>query len=88
MARSRLANITIAVRSWKVAARALTTSTSCPGTPELDDHEGLGTWARKCWQALQALQDFVEHSKAGTFSGSVDTYLNSTPTGAHGYSPC
>jgi hypothetical protein len=54
---------------------------------ELDDHEGLGTWARKCWQALQALQDFVEHSKAGSFSGSVDTYLNSTPTGAHGYSP-
>lgn len=54
---------------------------------ELDDHEGLGTWARKCWQALQALEDFVAHSLAGSFSGSVDTYLNSTPPGAHGFSP-
>lgn len=54
---------------------------------ELDDHEGLGTWSRKCWQALQALEDFVEHSRSGSFSGSVDTYLNSTPTGAHGFSP-
>ena len=54
---------------------------------ELDDHEGLGTWARKCWQALQALEDYVESSLSGKFSGSVDTYLNSTPTGAHSFSP-
>lgn len=54
---------------------------------ELDDHEGLGTWSRKCWAALQALEDFVAHSLSGKFSGSVDSYLNSTPAGAHGFSP-
>ena len=53
---------------------------------ELDDHEDLGTWAGKCWRALLALEDFVAYSLSGTFSGSVDTYLNSTPPGARGFS--
>ena len=53
---------------------------------ELDDHEGLGTWSGKCWRALQALEDFVALSIAGKFSGSVETFLSSTPAGAHGFS--
>ncbi|CDO08056.1 hypothetical protein [Mycolicibacterium cosmeticum] len=52
---------------------------------ELDDHEVLGTWAAKCWRALLALEDYVEWSRSGKFSGSVETYLNSTPAGAHGF---
>ncbi len=52
---------------------------------ELDDHEVLGTWASKCWRALLALEDFVELSLSGKFSGSVETYLSTTPAGAHGF---
>lgn len=55
-------------------------------TRDLDNHEGLGTWAGRCWNALLALNDYATLSLSGEFSGSVHTYLENTPAGAHDFS--
>jgi hypothetical protein len=50
-------------------------------TAALDDHDPVGTWAGKAWDALNALNDYARASLAGQCKRDVDGYLRNTPDG-------
>lgn len=52
----------------------------------LDDHDPLGVWAGKCWEAVLALQDYADLRSGDASIGGVDLYLANTPPGRRGYS--
>jgi hypothetical protein len=55
------------------------------GNPEvtvtLDEYDPLGTWAGKSWDALLALNDYIQASRAKLCDRDVDGYLRNTPAG-------
>ncbi|GED97171.1 hypothetical protein [Gordonia crocea] len=53
-------------------------------TINLDDHDPLGTWAKKTWNILRALNDYACLRAASEFQGSVDEYASNTPSGYMG----
>lgn len=57
-------------------------------SPVLDlykqDH--LGTWSKKTWDALVALDDYAAHKSRHGFEGGMFSYLSSTPAGCRGFS--
>jgi hypothetical protein len=53
---------------------------------ELDEHEKLGAWAGKIWDALAALDDYVRAVLKGEFDGNVHQYLGNAPLGYRTYS--
>ncbi|GAB08849.1 hypothetical protein GOARA_021_00860 [Gordonia araii NBRC 100433] len=53
-------------------------------TVELDDHDHLGTWAKKTWNIIRALNDYAHLRSTGAFAGSVDDYAANTPMGCVG----
>lgn len=52
----------------------------------LEASDTMGTWAGKTWQVLLALNDYARVSKAGSFHGSVEHFLTTTPPGCYGFS--
>lgn len=54
-------------------------------TIDLDVLDPMGLWAAKTWDALKALDDCARARTTGEFSGSVDSYLQNTPTDRCGY---
>ena len=56
--------------------------------PPLDLYEAdpYGTWAKKTWDALCALDDYAELKKSEGFAGGVHQYLAATPSGCRGFS--
>ncbi len=52
----------------------------------LDTNDPLGTWAKKTWQVLRALGDYVRVSTSGEFSGSVHRFLTNTPPDCFSFS--
>lgn len=57
-------------------------------SPVLDlyQQDPLGTWSKKAWDALVALDDYAGHKTNRGFDGGVFAYLSSTPTGCRGFS--
>lgn len=53
---------------------------------DLDEHEPLGNWARKAWEALLALEDYATASADGRCVTGVDGYLQNLPDGCSGFS--
>jgi len=47
----------------------------------LDQHIKAGTWGRKAWQALQALQSYAKAKSAGEWSGNFLSFCRSSPPG-------
>src|SRR5699024_2821464 len=52
----------------------------------LDEHEPLGRWAAKTWEALQALDDYAVASADGRCSKGVHDYLAGPPDGCRTFS--
>ncbi|TDV52132.1 hypothetical protein [Actinophytocola oryzae] len=60
--------------------------TGDPGNArELDQHEQIGTWARKTWAALLVLDDYARLTSEGVCSRGVHGYLENPPDGGHTY---
>ncbi len=55
------------------------TMTKCDEALALDGNDPLGTWAKKTWQALTALEDYACCKANGTWQKDVDSYLRETP---------
>ena len=49
---------------------------------ELDQHRKAGTWGRKAWQALRALQAYAEGKASGTVTGNFLSFCRSPQPGA------
>ena len=47
---------------------------------ELDRHVKVGTWGRKAWQALQALQSYAKIKSAGEWTGNFLSFCRSSPS--------
>ena len=56
-------------------------------TQQLDLQNDLGSWVRKAWEALLALNDYGRESVAGRCDRDVDGYLKNLPPSCHGFSP-
>ncbi len=52
---------------------------------QLDQHDPMGTWAKKAWDALRALDDYGRLSGEGNCPRDVHGYLESPPDGCHVY---
>lgn len=52
---------------------------------ELDRHDQLGTWARKIWNVLCALNDYAQVTLEGSHAGGVHQYLQAPPSGCYTY---
>jgi hypothetical protein len=52
----------------------------------LDQHDPMGRWAAKAWDALVALQDYARASADGRCERDVAGYLRHTPAGCRGFS--
>lgn len=48
---------------------------------ELDEHDPVGTWAKKTWYVLLVLDDYARAKRSGQCRGDVSTYLRETPSG-------
>lgn len=48
---------------------------------ELDEHDPVGTWAKKTWYVLLVLDDYGRAKRAGECRGDVSAYLRETPSG-------
>lgn len=55
-------------------------------TLELDSHDPAVGWAVKTWAALRALNDYARVRASDEFPGSIDMYLQNTPSGCAPYS--
>lgn len=52
---------------------------------ELDEHDQLGSWARKTWEMLLTLSDYARASTQGACERDVDGYLRHTHDGYRTY---
>jgi hypothetical protein len=46
---------------------------------ELDQNPKAGTWGRKAWQALRALQSYADVKSSGAWSGNFTSFCRSAP---------
>lgn len=53
---------------------------------DLDEHDPVGLWAKKAWDALVALEDYGRAKSTGDWARDVQGYLERTPDGCRGYS--
>jgi hypothetical protein len=49
---------------------------------ELDQHLKAGTWGRKAWQALEALQSYAAYKSAGVWTGNFLSFCRGCPPGS------
>jgi len=50
---------------------------------DLDQHVKAGTWGRKAWQALQALQSYADAKSSGSWTGNFQSFCQSSPPGCY-----
>lgn len=55
-------------------------------TRGLDEHNVLGSWAARAWEALLALVDYAAETAGGRCPRDVEGYLADTPAYLHGFS--
>ncbi|GAA4382387.1 hypothetical protein [Tsukamurella soli] len=53
---------------------------------ELGERDAVGTWAKKTWDALLALDDYAA-ARLGSYRGSIDQFLQNPPHGSHVFPP-
>lgn len=51
-------------------------------TEALDEHPAASIWAKKGWQALQALQSYAEFKASGSFQGNFYSFCSNLPAEA------
>ncbi|WP_024794487.1 hypothetical protein [Tomitella biformata] len=55
-------------------------------THSLEQHDPVGRWASKCWEALLAANDYGRVCAEHGWPGNLHSYLEQTPPGHRGYS--